>query len=272
MAKSIIVIPARYQSSRFPGKPLAMIAGKTLLQRVYEIATEACIEMPQVEIVVATDDERIQDHAQALGASVVMTPPECKTGSDRALAACLMMGTAPEIVLNLQGDAPLTPPHFVSAILTMLLNNPDCDVATPVAQLSWQALDELRLSKAQRPFSGTTAIIDEHDNALWFSKHIIPAMRQEEKLRQQQALSPVFRHIGLYGYRFSALQQFVALAEGHYEALEGLEQLRFLEHGMKIKAVKVDYGMLPSMSGVDTPEDAKKAEALLIAAEACAHD
>lgn len=270
MTHSIIVIPARYQSSRFPGKPLAMIGEKTLLQRVFEIATAACRDMPQVEIVVATDDDRIQSHAQSLGARVVMTAPECKTGSDRALAACLMMGTAPEIVVNLQGDAPLTPPHFIRAILTTLINNPDCDVATPVAQLSWQALDELRESKAQRPFSGTTAIIDEKDNALWFSKYIIPAMRQEEKLRQQNVLSPVYRHIGLYGYRFSALQQFVALPEGHYEALEGLEQLRFLEHGMTIKAVKVDYGMLPSMSGVDTPEDAKKAEALLAAAEAYA--
>lgn len=194
-----------------------------------------------------------------------MTPAECKTGSDRALATCLKLATTPDIVVNLQGDAPLTPPHFVTSILTALIQDPSCDVATPIAQLSWQGLDDLRESKAQRPFSGTTAVIDEHDNALWFSKQIIPAMRQEEKLRQQNNLSPIYRHIGLYGYRLTALQKFVTLPEGKYEALEGLEQLRFLEHGMKIKAVKVDYGMLPSMSGVDTPEDAKKAERLLLA-------
>lgn len=270
MAQSLIVIPARYQSSRFPGKPLTMIAGKTLLQRVFEIAQEASRDLAEVEVAIATDDDRIQAHALDLGAAVVMTPVECKTGSDRALAAALMREDTPEIIVNLQGDAPLTPPHFVRSILTTLINNPDCDVATPVAQLSWQALDDLRESKNLRPFSGTTAIIDEHDNALWFSKQIIPAMRQEEKLRGQSPFSPVYRHIGLYGYRFSALQQFVTLPEGHYEALEGLEQLRFLEHGMRIKAVKVDYGQLPSMSGVDTPEDAKKAEKLLVEAEASA--
>lgn len=268
MTKSIIVIPARYQSSRFPGKPLAMIAGKTLLQRVYEIACAARANMPNVEIYVATDDERIEQHARTLGADVVMTPAECKTGSDRALATCLQLASAPDIVVNLQGDAPLTPPHFVTAILTTLIKDSWCDVATPVAQLSWDALDDLRESKLQRPFSGTTAIIDDKDNALWFSKNIIPAMRDEKKLREQSPLSPIYRHIGLYGYRFAALEKFVKLPEGHYEALEGLEQLRFLEQGMKIKAVKVDYGQLPSMSGVDTPEDAKKAENLLLVQEA----
>lgn len=263
MPKSVIIIPARYASTRFPGKPLAMIAGKTLLQRVYEIARTACESMPDVEIYVATDDDRIQQHAVNLGAQVVMTAAECKTGSDRALAACLLLPTQPDIVVNLQGDAPLTPPHFVAAILSKLIADPQCDVATPVAQLTWQALDDLRSSKIQRPFSGTTAIVDENDNALWFSKSIIPALRQEEKLKTQSNLSPVFRHVGLYGYRFKALEKFVTLPEGHYEVLEGLEQLRFLENGMNIKAVKVDYGMLPSMSGVDTPEDAKKTEQLL---------
>ena len=267
MTKSIIVIPARYQSSRFPGKPLAMIGSKTLLQRVFEIAQEASNNVSNVGVVVATDDERIQAHAEALGATVVMTPIECKTGSDRALAACEHLETKPDIIVNLQGDAPLTPSHFVCAILSALINDPEADVATPLAQLSWQALDELRQTKMQRPFSGTTAVIDEKDNALWFSKQIIPALRQEEKLRTQSDLSPVFRHVGLYGYRLKALQKFVCLPEGHYEALEGLEQLRFLEHGMRIKAVKVDYGSLPSMSGVDTPEDAKKAEKLLAATE-----
>lgn len=263
MSKSVIIIPARYQSTRFPGKPLAMIAGKTLLQRVYEIARAASESLADVEIYVATDDERIQQHAKELGAQVVMTASECKTGSDRALAACLLLPSTPDIVVNLQGDAPLTPPYFITAILSKLREDPQCDVATPVAQLTWQALDDLRNSKIERPFSGTTAIVDANENALWFSKNIIPALRQEEKLRQAGEMSPIFRHVGLYGYRFSALQKFETLSEGHYESLEGLEQLRFLEHGMNIKAVKVDYGMLPSMSGVDTPEDAEKTEKLL---------
>lgn len=267
MARSVIIIPARYGSTRFPGKPLTIIAGKTLLQRVYEVASAAILNVCDVKIFVATDDDRIHAHALELGAEVLMTPEDCKTGSDRALAACSSLESPPEIVVNLQGDAPLTPPHFVTAIINSLINNPECDVATPVAQLSWEALDDLRESKLQRPFSGTTAIVDEKNNALWFSKKILPALRQEEKLRQSQKLSPIFRHIGLYGYRFSALQKFVSLPEGNYEALEGLEQLRFLENGLKIKAVKVDYGQFPSMSGVDTLEDAKKAEQLLLQQE-----
>lgn len=267
MARSIIVIPARYGSTRFPGKPLTMIAGKTLLQRVVEVAFAASHNLSDVKVVVATDDDRIQQHALDIGADVVMTPVECKTGSDRALAACLELKSRPEIVVNLQGDAPLTPPHFITEIINTLINHSDCDVATPVAQLSWEALDELRENKLQRPFSGTTAIVDNNNNALWFSKHIIPAIRNENQYRQNNSISPVFRHIGLYGYRFTALQQFVNLAEGKYEALEGLEQLRFLENGLRIKAVKVDYGDLPSMSGVDTLEDAKKAEHMLLAQE-----
>jgi len=267
MSKSVIVIPARYQSTRFPGKPLTLIAGKTMLQRVYEVASSAIEQIADTTVVIATDDVRIEEHANKIGAAVVMTPESCKTGSDRALAACEQLAIQPEIVINLQGDAPLTPPSFVSSVLETLLADNTVQVATPVVQLSWDELDEFRERKLHIPLSGTTAVIDEKKNALWFSKQIIPAIRHEEKLRQQSDLSPVFRHVGLYGFRFDTLKQFVNLPEGKYEALEGLEQLRLLENKIPIKTVTVDYNELPNMAGVDTLEDAKKTEELLLAKE-----
>lgn len=264
VVRSIIIIPARYHSTRFPGKPLTKIAGKTLLQRVYGIASAVIEQLPNTMAIVATDDHRIEQHAIDMGAHVVMTPESCKTGSDRALAACQQLTEKPDIVINLQGDAPLTPPGFVRAILQTLLADETVEVATPAANLSWNELDAFRERKKQLPFSGTTVTIDSDDNALWFSKQIIPAIRKEEKLRQLSEMSPVFRHVGLYGYRYKALKQFVGFPEAKYEVLEGLEQLRFLENGIKIKTVAVDYEELPSLAGVDTIEDAKKTEALLL--------
>lgn len=265
--KSLIVIPARYHSSRFPGKPLAMIAGKTMLQRVVDIAHQAVTNIPDAQAVVATDDERILAHAKELNVRAVMTPKSCETGSDRALAACQQMNEIPDIVVNLQGDAPLTPVSFVSAVLTTLINDPDVNVATPIVKLNWQELDALRQQKTTRPFSGTTVTINQQGQALWFSKCIIPAIRKEEDLRKTGEDSPVYRHVGLYGYRYQTLQQFVKLPAGQYETLEGLEQLRLLENGISIQTVTVNYDELPSMSGVDTPEDAKKTEQLILAGE-----
>lgn len=261
--KIVVVVPARYGSSRFPGKPLAELAGKSMLKRVYDIATKAIENMPHADVVISTEDKRILQHAQGFNAKVVMTSKECETGSDRALNACAQLSEIPDIVINLQGDAPLTPPQFVEAIINTLINNEDIDVATPITQLSWQALDDLRQRKQSNPFSGTTVITDKQKNALWFSKNIIPAIRSEEKMRQTQTISPVFRHIGLYGYQFNALKKFVHLPIGHYESLEGLEQLRMLENTMSIKTVEVSYEHFPSMSGVDTPKDLVLANELI---------
>lgn len=260
---TVIVIPARYASKRLPAKPLVQIAGKSLLQRVYEVATAVHVPNCPIQIVVATDHEDIQKHAQSFGAMVVMTPPECPSGSDRALACVRQLPNRPEIIINLQGDAPFTPPDFLSALIQAMLADPAADVVTPFDQLSWPQLDRLRANKLTTPFSGTTLILDQHGYALWFSKQIIPLMREEPKLRELSSLSPVRRHIGVYGYRYSALEKFVALPESHYEKLEGLEQLRFLENGMKIRAISVDYAGRPAMSGIDSPEDVVRAEALL---------
>lgn len=263
MTDSIIIIPARYASTRLPGKPLKILAGQSMLSRVYDIAITALKDRSNVEIAVATDDQRIVDHCAEINAPCVMTPIDCPTGTDRALAAVKALGKTFDFVINLQGDAPLTPPDFVISMLQAFEQNSDLDIVTPVTQLAWSELDILRQSKKTTPFSGTTAILDHNDNAVWFSKNIVPAIRKEETYRKESNLSPVFRHVGLYGYRYDKLEQYVNLPETLYEKLEGLEQLRALENGFKIKCVKVDYHGRPSMSGVDSPEDVARVETLL---------
>ncbi len=261
--RTLIVIPARYASTRLPGKPLAMIAGQTMLQRVVRIAKTAANGNRDIEVVVATDDQRIADHARELDVPFVMTPASCRTGTDRAQEATAQMEVQPDFVLNLQGDAPLTPPDFLKAMIEAYASDPT-DMVTPVTNLSWTELDKLRESKKTTPFSGTTAVFDEKTGAaFWFSKNIIPALRKEKELREKSALSPIWRHIGLYGYRREMLEEFGKLPEGTFEALEGLEQLRVLENGYKIKCVPVDYAGRASMSGVDSPEDVTRAEALI---------
>lgn len=261
--KSLIVIPARYGSTRLPGKPLAMIAGQTMLSRVVRIAQHAANGRSQVEVVVATDDARIAAHCDDISVKAVMTPVDCYTGSDRALAAAHQLDETPDMILNLQGDVPLMPVSFVTALLDEMLGDPSIPIATPVVALSWDALDTLRQQKQSTPFSGTCVIVDKDSNAIWFSKNIIPAIRREERLRQDSSISPVFRHVGLYAYSRHLLERYVQWEPSPYEKLEGLEQLRILEHGYSIRCVKVEAGSYPLMSGVDSAEDIARAEAII---------
>ncbi len=258
-----IIMPARFGSTRLPGKPLKLIAGKSMLSRVIEIAQDAAEGLPHVQVAVATDHEEIIKHAEACGAEAIMTDDTCKTGSDRVLQAALKMKTVPDIVINLQGDAPFTPADFVRSVIDVFCENSDALVATPVVNLSWEELDKLREQKKATPFSGTTCVMGKNGKAKWFSKNILPAIRKEENLRLKEEKSPVYRHIGLYGYRLDILKKFVTLPEGHFEALEGLEQLRFLENDIDIYTTVVDYEGRPAMNGVDSPEDLARAEALL---------
>jgi 3-deoxy-manno-octulosonate cytidylyltransferase (CMP-KDO synthetase) len=261
--KTLIVIPARYGSTRFPGKPLALIAGETMLSRVVNIARAAIKTKSNVELMVATDDTRIADHCDTLGVAWVMTPTNCPTGTDRARAAMHQAHVTPDFIINLQGDVPLMPPAFITALLDEMTRDPDASMLTPVTQLSWHDLDTLKKHKQTTPFSGTTAVLDKNQNALWFSKNIIPALRNEDKLRQASKQSPIFRHIGLYAYSRELLEHYTTWPEGYYEQLEGLEQLRVLEQGHRIRCVQVDTSARPSLSGIDSPEDIKRAEALI---------
>ncbi|MCF6328395.1 MAG: 3-deoxy-manno-octulosonate cytidylyltransferase [Henriciella sp.] len=259
--KTLIVIPARYASTRFPQKPLHLLAGQSLLSRVAMIAAAACEAEPDRQYVIATDHTDIQCHAEAIGVPVVMTDPDLPSGTDRALAAANLYAPDADFIVNLQGDAPFTPVAYVDEIIRIGAKTPH-DLVTPVVQLSWDDLDEIRARKKLTPFSGTTCIMRADGEALWFSKTILPSIRKEAQLRQQSDMSPVWRHIGLYGYKRGALEQFVSLPEGHYEALEGLEQLRFLENGMRVRAIPVTPSA-NAMWGIDTPEDAAHAEALI---------
>ena len=258
---TLIVIPSRYASKRFPAKPLHMIAGHSLMSRVADIARRVCTADDGVRYVVATDHQDIEAHAKAIDAPVVMTDPELPSGSDRALAAADAFAPDAEFIINLQGDAPFTPPDHVAQIINALRTT-TADVATPVIQMEWDALDVMRAQKKTNPFSGTSCIRKPDGEALWFSKTEIPAMRKEADLRAASPISPVYRHVGLYGYRRTALERFCALPEGHYEKLEGLEQLRFLENSMRIMTVEVTTGPA-AMWGVDTPQDAEHAEKLI---------
>ncbi|MEW9855335.1 3-deoxy-manno-octulosonate cytidylyltransferase [Novosphingobium sp. M1R2S20] len=257
MTADLIVIPARFGSTRLPGKPLLKIAGRTLLERVTEVAHAAAEQAGACDVVVATDDTRIAEYARNLGVEVVMTAESLNSGSARAHAAALTRPSLPQRVINLQGDAPFIPAALVAGLIAALRDN-DADVATPVYRLDWSRLDRLRAHKLAAPFSGTTCVRGTDGRALWFSKSILPAMRDEAKLREDPA-SPVWQHLGLYGYRMAALEWFAATEPTPYEQLEGLEQLRFLESGWTVTTIEVPPPQ-HALSGIDTPADIAQAE------------
>ncbi len=241
-------------------KPLRIIAGRSLLHRTIDLARRSATG--DVRMVVATDDARIADHAALAGVEAVMTDPAITSGSGRALAAALALGAAEDsIVVNLQGDAPFQPVGALPAVIAALRDG-TADTATPVVRLSWPALDALRLHKARAPFSGTTCVRDGAGRALWFSKAILPAIRGEEALRTVSPMSPVLRHVGLYGYRLAALKRFEAAAPTELEQHEGLEQLRLLDLHLTIDAVEVAPARF-DISGIDTEADIGRAEDLI---------
>lgn len=238
-----------------------MIGGQTMLSRVVDIAKKVQAKIPDITIAVATEDERILKHAEEIGAHAVMTSDECRTGSDRVLEAFKKLGNF-DFILGLQGDAPFTPSEALIKMIEAFQKNPSIEVVTPVINLRWEELDQLREQKKTTPFSGTTAIVNTHGQALWFSKNILPAIRKEEKYRGDE-FSPVYQHLGLYGYRTDILEKFVTLSEGHYEKLEGLEQLRLLENGITIQTIKLDVPLGLAQAGIDSPEDVARAEKIL---------
>lgn len=256
-----IVIPARYASSRFPGKPLAPLTGatgrvKSLIQRTWE-AGQAVKGADRC--VVATDDDRIADAVRAFGGEVVMTPPECANGTERCAAAVAAMDPQPEIVINLQGDAPLTPPWFVESLIECLASQPEVAVATPVLRCDAHALEGFIADRKAGRVGATTAVFDRQGRALYFSKEVIPYTGDGVK---PSGASPVFHHVGVYGYRPEMLSAYVGMAPGVLEGLEGLEQLRFMEHGVPVQCVEVDARGARFWE-LNNPEDTPRIEAVL---------
>jgi len=226
-----IVIPARFQSARFEGKPLAMLRGatgveKSLIQRSWEAG---CAVPEAARVIIATDDTRIAEHASGFGAEVMLTSANAANGTERCAEVAKGLPEA-ELIVNLQGDAPLTPPEFVSAVIKAMQG---VDMATPVLRADPQTLRRLQGDRAQGLVGGTTAVFDDTHRALYFSKEVLPF---SDSLGPEDA---VFHHVGLYAYRPEALRRYARWPMGRLERIEGLEQLRFLENGAAVRCVEV---------------------------------
>lgn len=205
----------------------------------------------------ATDDSAIRELAEQFGARVIMTRPECENGTARVFDAIQQLKVKPKIAVNLQGDAVLTPPWVIQSVLDEMQKEGSIQVATPATQMDWKRYDEFVQSKAGGRVSGTLVVFDKNRNALYFSKGLIPFIRD-----RTLAEPPIFRHIGLYCYRYELLEQYVQLKPTPLEEVEKLEQLRILENGIPIRVVPVDYRGRTHWS-IDNPQDIEIAEAII---------
>lgn len=237
-----VIIPARYGSTRFPGKPLVSINGRPMIQHVMERAGRAA---GVVEVAVATDDERIAQAVRAFGGRAVMTPSDLRSGSDRVAAAAQEMGLKDnDLVVNVQGDQPLLPPEVISQTAEPLLKDPGLGMATPVVAIT-------RPEEVTDP-NHVKVVLDRQGNALYFSRQPIPHPRDG---------APVtfLKHLGVYVFRKSFLDTYAALPSGHLEELEKLEQLRVLEAGFRVRCVVTHF----DSPEVDRPEDAMRVAQIL---------
>ncbi len=237
--KVIIVIPARYASSRYPGKPLAPLIGasgiaKSLIERSWLAAKQVG---GVAEVYIATDDTRIAEAAEAFGAKVLMTAENCANGTERVADSLRSLGEMPDIVVNLQGDAPLTPPWFLTALIDEMRGDASVQMATPVLRCDGQTLANLRKDRQNGRVGGTTAVFDSNRDALYFSKEVVPFTDGDYA---PDAATPVFHHVGAYAYRPTTLKAYQSWGICELEQLEGLEQLRFLARGIKVRCVEVE--------------------------------
>ena len=234
--KVAALIPARYSSSRYPGKPLARLRGATgvakpLIQRSFE-AAQRVAGLDSIHVV--TDDPRIASACEAFGARVIMTPGECRNGTERCAAAIDQLGS-PELIVNIQGDALLTPADFVEALIERM-DRDDVDVATPAIRLRSSEARGLAQEESQGRVGGTSVVTDAKGRALYFSKRLIPFLPPSAL---EDEMSPVRLHVGVYAYSPTALAAYAEFPPAELELLEGLEQLRFLDAGIPIDVVDV---------------------------------
>jgi 3-deoxy-manno-octulosonate cytidylyltransferase (CMP-KDO synthetase) len=255
-----ILIPARFASTRYPGKPLALLRGadgtaRSLIERSWRAATAVA---PAERVWVATDDSRIVDAVAAFGGQVVMTPVSCRNGTERCAAAQDVLGEVAPIVVNLQGDAPLTPAFVVSDLVKALAADPGAAMATPAVECSPSLYRHLVNDQAHGRVGGTTVVADASGRALYFSKRVIPHL----PAHAANAHQAVRLHLGVYAYRPESLAAYAALEPSPLELCEGLEQLRFLESGQPIRLVN-----FPALEWdcieLNNPEDVPAIEAIL---------
>lgn len=265
MPNVLIAIPARYHSTRLPGKPLRKINGVAMIERVAAIAAAVCRKNESCGYVVATDHPDIVAFCTSRDIPVLMTPETCTSGTERCWEAVKQQETKPDFIVNLQGDNPLCPPHIIQSLIDAWRSSPPADVFTPAVHLSWDEYERMLVAKKVTPYSGTTVAIAKNGNAMFFSKNIIPAIRDPEKAKTMSGdKSPVWRHIGLYAYTVDTLERYFQL-DSPYEksCIEGLEQMRFLYNGMTVRVVEADYQGRRTTSGVDSEEDVVAVEGIL---------
>lgn len=245
--KFLGIIPARYASTRFPAKPLAMLGGKTVIQRVYEQVAGVLDDA-----YVATDDERIEAAVKAFGGKVVMTSVHHKSGTDRCYEAYTKIGAGFDVVVNIQGDEPFIQPSQLMAVKACF-EDPSTQIATLVKPFSGDD-DFAILENVNTP----KVVVNKNMNALYFSRSIIPYQRNTKK-KDWLKNHTYYKHIGLYAYRTEVLKEITSLPQSSLELAESLEQLRWLENGYTIKVGVTDVETI----GIDTPQDLEKAERYL---------
>jgi 3-deoxy-manno-octulosonate cytidylyltransferase (CMP-KDO synthetase) len=252
----VVFIPARYASTRYPGKPLVELTGatgvkKTLIQRAWE-AAQAVSGVDRVYVL--TDDDRIAEAARGFGADVLMTSSHARNGSERCAEGLAQLDHDPDVVINLQGDAPLTPAWFVEALIGAM--DGTTQMATPVVKCDAETLTNFVTDRQQGRVGGTTAVMRSDRTALYFSKEVLPYVGDLNSPPE------VWHHVGVYAYTPAALRAYAGWAEGPLERAEGLEQLRFLENGMPITCVPVE-GRGRVFWELNNPVDVARIESVL---------
>lgn len=241
------IIPARYASTRFPAKPLAMLGGKTVIQRVYEQVSKS-----MDAVYVATDDQRIYQAVEQFGGKVVMTGTDLKSGTDRCQQAYQRIGETYDVIVNIQGDEPFIQSAQLDTI-RKCFDDPDTQIATLVKPFTpeqgFEALANVNSPKV---------VVDKNMRAIYFSRSIIPYIRKGEQ-KDWMTMHTYYKHIGLYAYRAEVLAEITALPQSSLEIAESLEQLRWIENGYTIKVGVTDIETI----GIDTPEDLARAERFL---------
>jgi len=244
MMKFIAIIPARYASTRFPGKPLAILGGKPVIQRVYE---QAISVLP--EVYVATDDERIFQAVEAFGGQVIMTRTDHKSGTDRIEEAASKTNTDADVIINIQGDEPFVQASQIKTLM-QLFENTETQIGTLGKHFE-------TIEAANNPNS-PKIVTDQRGFALYFSRSVIPYLRGQEQATWLSHF-PYLKHLGIYAYRREVLREVTQLPQSPLEKAESLEQLRWLENGYRIRVGITNVETV----GIDTPEDLQRAEEFL---------
>lgn len=240
MKKIAIVIPSRFESTRFPGKPLAMIDGMSLIERTYR---QCLLSSSATRVIVATDDDRIKQHVESFGGIVAMTPKDCKTGSDRVGFAAQFCPELQDVeyIINVQGDEPCIDPKTIESVISLISHNESFDIASAVTPI--HSIDHLLSPNIVK------CVFSKSFRVLYFSRLPLPGNKKNSSRIDGEPL--YFRHIGIYGFRKESLKKFISLSSTPLEKEEDIEVLRALEHDMTVGVTSVDE----PAPGVDTPED-----------------